>query len=300
MSVESCTRFLHLTVEDPQVRQQMKALTGVAEVIRFARAAGYDFTVRDLMVASSKAGHMDAPEAADAPRVAERPEPRAGGVYHYEYDMSELPGFAAITDELARLKIQPSTVDLARFHDAFREEDLRSTSLAPSSPAYRTWRDRAAAETAGDARRDFHLINLDEHVAHPGYDGYLAAKTRVVAALEDIFGADVRFSGSMWYPPSAYRLWHTNEDQPGWRMYIVDFDGDFTDPENTSFFRYQNPATGELVTLRERPRTVRFFKIEQDPGRLLWHCIVNPTERHRWSFGFVVPEHWAERLPERS
>ena len=61
-----------------------------------------------------------------------------------------------------------------------------------------------------------------------------------------------------------------------------------------------NPATGELVTLRERPRMARFFKIEQEPDRLLWHCIVNPTERHRWSFGFVVPEHWAERLADHS
>ncbi|GAA4056595.1 Nif11-like leader peptide family natural product precursor [Actinomadura miaoliensis] len=309
MSVESCTRFLRLAVEDPQVRQQMKALTGVAEVIRLARAGGYDFTVRDLMVASSQAGHGDAPEATQTPKAgessqaAERAKPRAGEVYHHEYDMSELPGFAEIIDELPRLKIKPSTVDLARFHDAFREEDLRSTSLAPSSPAYRAWRDRAAAEstdTTGDTRRDFHLVNLDEHVAHPGYDGYLAAKTRVVAALEKVFGDDVRFSGSMWYPPSSYRLWHTNEDQPGWRMYIVDFDGDFADPGHTSFFRYQNPATGQLVTLRERPRMVRFFKIEQEPDRLLWHCIVNPTERHRWSFGFVVPEHWAERLAERS
>ncbi|GLZ11542.1 hypothetical protein Acsp04_17770 [Actinomadura sp. NBRC 104425] len=312
MSVESCTRFLRLTVEDPQVRQQMKALTGAAEVIRLARAGGYDFTVGDLMVASTQAAQAEAHNAAEASKAeeaqkagepapaAERAKPAAGEVYHHEYDLSELPGFGPVIDELPRLKIMPPTVDLTRFHASFREEDLQSTSLAPSSPEYRAWRDRAAAEPTGDVRRDFHLINLDDHVAHPGYDDYLAAKTRVVAALEKVFGDEVRFSGSMWYPPSSYRLWHTNEDQPGWRMYIVDFDGDFADPEHTSFFRYQNPATGELVTLRERPRMARFFKIEQEPDRLLWHCIVNPTERHRWSFGFVVPEHWAERLAEHS
>ncbi|MEV5705997.1 Nif11-like leader peptide family natural product precursor [Actinoallomurus sp. NPDC052274] len=300
MTVESCTRFLRLAEEDPQVRQQMKALTGVEEVIRLARTGGYDFTVRDLITASAEAGARDVPEPLDAPPAGDRPKPPAGAVYHYEYDMNDLPGFDAIIDELPRLKVQPSTVDLARFHDAFREEDLHSTALAPSGPEYQAWRDRVAAAPAGDVRRDFHLINLDEHVAHQGYDAYLAAKTRAIAALEDVFHAEVRFSGSMWYPPSAYRLWHTNEDQPGWRMYIVDFDGDFADPERTSFFRYQNPATGELVTLREHPRMVRFFKIEQEQDRLLWHCIVNPTERHRWSFGFVVPEHWAECLPEPS
>lgn len=293
MSVESCAVFLRLADEDPQVRQQMKALTGVAEVIGFARAAGYDFTVRDLMVASSAVD-----PGPDVPGPANHAEPGpGGGVYHHEFDMSELPEFAAIIDELPRLKIRPSTVDLARFHDAFRADDLHSTSLAPSSPEYRAWHDRPAD---GGAGRDFHLINLDDHVAHPEYPSYLAAKTRVVGVLEDVLGGEVRFSGSMWYPPSAYRLWHTNKEQPGWRMYIVDFDDDFDDPDDTSFFRYQNPATGELVTLRERRRMVRLFKIEQEPDRLLWHCIANPTERHRWSFGFVVPDHWAERLPGRS
>jgi hypothetical protein len=83
-------------------------------------------------------------------------------------------------------------------------------------------------------------------------------------------------------------------------MYIVDVDAPFDDPEETSYFRYQNPQTGEIVTLRERQRIVRFFKAEQDPLRLFWHCIVNPTERHRWSFGFVVPEGWQDALERNS
>jgi hypothetical protein len=45
---------------------------------------------------------------------------------------------------------------------------------------------------------------------------------------------------------------------------------------------------------------VRFFKVEQDPGRLFWHCIVNATRRHRWSFGFTVPDTWLDAVAGRS
>lgn len=291
MSVESCTAFLCATREDPHLRQQVKALTGLAEILRLASRHGYQFDARDLAAASSAAA--SGPSSTAGPGA--RPGREAPGLTHYEYDMEKLPGFGAIIDELPNLKIKPPAVDLTRFSESFREDDLASTEMAPSSRQYRDWHDAARGERAGlDANPGFHLINLDDHVDHDGYDNYLAAKTRVIAALEDCFGDQVRFSGSLWYPPASYRLWHTNEDQPGWRMYLIDFDGEFADPERTSFFRYQRPGSGELVTLRERPRLVRFFKIEQDPVRLFWHCIVNPTNLHRWSFGFAVPGAWAD------
>jgi hypothetical protein len=212
-----------------------------------------------------------------------------------------VPALAAVASELPRLKVQPPTVDLAAFDRDFRPEDLQSTSRSPADPDFQRWH-RAMAERgwrdpergADAPRRDFHLVNLDEHIDHPAYEAYFDAKVRAVAALEGLFGSEVRFSGSLWYPPNSYRLWHTNETQPGWRMYVVDLDADVADPEHTSFFRYQNPQTGDIVTLRERPRIVRFFKAEQDPAKLFWHCIVNPTERQRWSYGFVVPDHWME------
>ncbi|MFB4309126.1 Nif11-like leader peptide family natural product precursor [Actinomadura sp. GTD37] len=294
MSVESCAAFLRVALGDAQVRQQMKAMTAVAEMVRLGRSHGYVFDGRDLAAASSSpdlAAAVAAPAARPAPPAA---EPTA--FYHHEYDMDQIPGFAAVIDELPALKIKPSTVDLARFDERFRAEDLRSTSLLPGSAEYRRWR----AGLDPRDRRDFHLVNLDDHVDHAGYAAYYAAKTRLVAALEEVFDGEVRMSGSMWYPPSSYRLWHTNEDQPGWRMYLIDVDEEFPDPERTSFFRYQHPETREPVTLLERPRLARFFKVEQDPDRLFWHCIVNPTPRHRWSFGFNVPDTWFAGIAGRS
>ncbi|WP_067451800.1 Nif11-like leader peptide family natural product precursor [Actinomadura macra] len=298
MSVEACAAFLQITQSDAQVRQQLKAMTAVAEMIRLGRAHGYHFDGRDLAVASSS---PDLAATAPAPPVPPAPPATEPTVfYHHEFDMDQIPGFAAVIDELPALKIKPPTVDLARFDEGFRVEDLRSTSMVPDSTEHRRWRAGLGTRADPPHRPDFHLVNLDDHVEHAGYDTYYAAKTRLVGALEKVFSGEVRLSGSMWYPPSSYRLWHTNEEQPGWRMYLIDFDEDFADPEHTSFFRYQHPETRELITLPERPRLARFFKVEQDPDRLFWHCIVNPTRRHRWSFGCNVPDTWFDDIAVRS
>lgn len=299
MSIQSCTTFLQVAYDSAGIKQQMKAVTATQEVIKLGHRHGYAFDTDDLAKASST---FNGAAGSGEARPAEKPRPStATTFYHHEYELADVPGLAAVIDELPKLKIKPPTVDLAEFDRSFREGDLRSTSRSPADPKFRSWHEgmaklgwRDPALGPGAPRRDFHLINLDEHVDHPDYDEYFDAKVRIISALEDLFGSEVRFSGSMWYPPASYRLWHTNETQPGWRMYVIDIDEDFHDPADTSFFRYLNPQTGEVVTLRESPKIVRFFKAEQDPSKLFWHCIVNPTVRHRWSFGFVVPEHWME------
>lgn len=278
----------------------MKALTGIPEIVALGHRHGYIFDAHDLKVGSSAmAGpNGNAPNGNNS-RATTSPETR---FYHYEYTIGDIPGFEAVLGELPGLKVKPPSVDLDLFHQEFRAEDLCSTSDSPTDPEFRAWHEKMARAHWRDGtltdppRRDFHLINLDEHVDCPGYERYFEAKIRLVGMLEDFFGGEVRFSGSLWYPPSSYRLWHTNENQPGWRMYIVDFDAPFTARTQVSFFRYLNPRTKEIVTLPEKPRIVRFFKVEQDPDQLFWHCIVNPSTRDRWSFGFAVPENWLERI----
>lgn len=329
MSVESSRAFLQIAYDSPELKQQLKAVTGTQEIVRLGLRYGYTFDVPELMEASSAFTGVPARAAAGkaaAGKVAratggDRPDrtvrharartPTPGtdssGPLHHEYRLDDLPGLEAVLDQLPHLKVKPPSVDLDRFAATFREDDLRSTSASPADPDFQAWHKtmmrahwRDPALGSGAPRRDFHLVNLDEHVAHEGYDRYLEAKHRMVRTLEEFFDDEIRFSGSLWYPPSSYRLWHTNETQPGWRMYVIDFDEPPADPAETSFFRYLDPRTKEIVTLGERPRMVRFFKAEQDPSRLFWHCIVNPTPRHRWSFGFVVPDDWMTTVARRS
>lgn len=303
MSVESCRTFFERTQRDPALELQVRALTDPGELIALGRRHGYAFDLQDIAVASSLPD-----EDGNGPRPVPRQAAteRGGGevttVGHYELDLTGIAQLAPILAELPHLTIKPATVDLDAYQASFRADDLAWTSMSPADPGFGRRLEEVMAADSGreDGRRAFHLVNLDQHLDHPLYEGYFAAKTRLVAALEQVFGPEVRFSGSMWYPPFAYRLWHTNETQPGWRMYLLDMDEEVGPADMRTFFRYMNPQTRQIVTLQDRPKMLRFFKVEQASDRLLWHCIVNGAERNRWAFGFVVPDDWRSRLPDEA
>jgi hypothetical protein len=302
MSTQSCTAFLERAQVDPDLGSQLRAVTDARELIALGSRSGYAFGIDDLAAASSAvAAPADAAPGPAPPQTAGAPAGETT-IGHYEIDVREVPELQPLLDELPNLTIKPATVDLRRFERALREDDLAWTSMSPAAPGFhRRYDEIMAAQLNGGAggeghRRDFHLVNLDHHVDHPEYESYFDAKIRTIRHLERLFGCEIQFSGSMWYPAASYRLWHTNETQPGWRMYLIDLDEPVEDGDARTFFRYMNPQTQELVTLPDRPKLLRFFRVDQRPDRLFWHCIVNGARRNRWSFGFAIPPDWLTRL----
>lgn len=295
MTTSTCTAFLDRAEHDPAVAAKMRAVTDPAELLALGRRLGYSFEDGELFAAlSERAAGGDDAEADATPADA-----GPARVLHYEITLDAVPALAPILDELPQLKVKPDTVDLDGYRRSFRPDDLEWTEMSPADPDFeRRYEEVMSPHWDGPllTRRDFHLVNLDQTVDHDGYERYFDAKVRTVEHFSRVFGPEVRFSGSMWYPPFAYRLWHTNETQPGWRMYLIDFDTEVPDGDDRTFFRYMNQTNKELVTLPDRPKLLRFFQIRQDPENLLWHCIVNAAERNRWSFGFAVPDDWEARL----
>jgi predicted ribosomally synthesized peptide with nif11-like leader len=298
MSIESCKKFLEKTHNDADLGRSLRAATDALEVLALGTKNGYSFNVMDLVAASSVVGASPQAEPEASAGVHDDAEPQTT-ILHHEVDLADIPELSGVLDELSNLTIKPRSVDLEAFHAAFRAEDLEWTTMSPAAPGFRDRYEAIMSShwSGGEAeRRDFHLLNLDQHVDDPLYESYFEAKTRTIGHLEGVFEAEIRFSGSMWYPPLSYRLWHTNETQPGWRMYLIDFDEDIPKDDVRSFFRYMNPHTHEVVTLRDRHKMLRFFKADQHEHRLFWHCIVNGAQRNRWSFGFVVPDDWLTHL----
>lgn len=304
MTVDSCMAFLQTVRDSDELKGELKAMSHSAELVAMGRRRGYTFDVEEIGPASAALVREEPDE--QGPPGAPSAAPSKSVFYHYEFDLDLLEGFEEVRDTLSQLKIKPTTVDMGRLADTFRADDFEWTGMSPAAPGFHDIYEAVMASHWGDAtqngaaeqefgRRDFHLVNLDTHTDHDQYEAYFAAKKRMIGELENIFSGDVQFSGSLWYPPASYRLWHTNETQPGWRMYLIDLDGDEGDGD-TSFFRYMNPETKEIVTLEDRPRMMRLFKIEQEEDKRFWHCIVNPSRRNRWSFGFAVPDDWMSRL----
>jgi hypothetical protein len=84
-----------------------------------------------------------------------------------------------------------------------------------------------------------------------------------------------RSSGCKFYPPGGFLQWHTNSNDPGFRVYFV-----FV-KEVGSFFRYAHK--GQEITLPDEPGwNIRAFPISRKA--LLWHCVY--AARDRYSFGF--------------
>jgi|GEM_PF-2109685 len=303
MSLEHIQSFFRFVADSPELQLQFRSMTGSGEILKLGRRNGFWFTLKELAEASSSLPNIvPIKRSRQTPTQSELEpsQPVVSRLLHYEWVMNEIPSLEKACDELENLKIKPTTIDLQAFQARTRKDDRDFADMSPASPGFRERYDEMMQSERrtppGEARRSFHLINLDENIDHDQYESYFAAKTRLLAALEAFFGDEVRFSGSMWYPPRSYRAWHTNETQPGWRMYLIDFDAPEVEIRGKSFFRYMNSQTGELVTLDERPKIMRFFKIEQESDRLLWHCIVNDSAFSRWSFGFVVPEDWMDKL----
>lgn len=99
-------------------------------------------------------------------------------------------------------------------------------------------------------------------------------RTSLEAVLTSHFPVGVSaFSGSLWYRPGGFMTWHTNSSGTGHRMYMT-----CAAEAGKSFFRYQNNATGEIMT---SPDTLgwqfRIFKIGRD--NKFWHCVSSDTNR---------------------
>ncbi len=85
--------------------------------------------------------------------------------------------------------------------------------------------------------------------------------------------------GAAWYlPPWGAVGWHTNEDAPGWRVYVIRGEGGV----------FRTPS----VDYPDRPGYANVFLVTVSP--LTWHAVVPRGDR--WSFGVKVPESLAREI----
>lgn len=86
-------------------------------------------------------------------------------------------------------------------------------------------------------------------------------------------------SGHFWYPPGGFMAWHTNNDKPGWRVYLS-----YAEEEGRSFFRYRDPSNGSITTSYDTGFDLRMFLVSRQ--RPFWHAVYSKT--NRFSFGFSL------------
>ncbi|MBD2730570.1 Nif11-like leader peptide family natural product precursor [Nostoc sp. FACHB-892] len=314
--------------KNEEVKQELMAVTNYKEIIKIGYKKGFVFTREEFEAVKQAADELKnkivkeqmfginqycqqgsqskSGQTIALPSLELSQDNSTSLNYCYEFNLQDIQGFEILENELEKIKIKLDAVDLCLFNQAFRFDDFNFASISPASAEFQAQYDKIMRQNTNVdikflesrylAHRSSHLINLDNYVEDKLYEDYFQCKVRIVRTLKNFFGADVKLTGSFWYPPNAYRLWHTNEDCVGWRMYLIDFDQPELAANGKSFFRYMHPETKELITLVDKPKLVRFFKIEKQPEQLFWHCIVNGTKANRWSYGFHVPDNWMQKI----
>lgn len=328
MELENFIQFCKAVTTQKELREKFWSITNYREIISLGSSYGFYFSLEDIMSAlkyfqitsfsqlinqlvHSKIFNNIERNAS----ILKNSSVQKNNCVHlndnfsvtapFEYNFLEIPGFKEIAEEFNNLKIMPDTVNLSIYEENFREEDFYFASIPPNSHEFQKYYEAIKKQNSEInlftinheyMMRGIHLVNLDLHVQHNFYREYFMAKVRITKAVSKFFEADVKLTGSFWYPPNGYRTWHTNQDTPGWRMYLIDFDCYEPNLDGQSYFRYMCPYTYKLSTLLDKPKLARFFRVENNENKLFWHCIVNATKANRWSFGFKIPDDWINKF----
>lgn len=110
----------------------------------------------------------------------------------------------------------------------------------------------------------------------------IASKISLFKSKQENSSFKFRLSGFFLYPENSYMNWHTNYNDPGLRIYVTHV------PESDkSFFRYQNPDNGEIITTWDKKGwQAREFIVGDTDETDLWHCVGSYTDR--LSIGFKI------------
>ena len=113
-------------------------------------------------------------------------------------------------------------------------------------------------------------------------DGKLNRTGNIETGARNEFDSlNVRPRGCFYYPQGAFKEWHTNANQPGWRGYCVSID----QTEKSSFV-YIEPKTKKVVELNDKNMHVNLFKVPENMNMQIWHAV--RSDCNRVSLGFLL------------
>jgi hypothetical protein len=129
------------------------------------------------------------------------------------------------------------------------------------------------------ARGDLHVATADCNVLKFNHIEFPDSVKILSPLLRSRHVTRVGVSGRIWYPDNGFMGWHTNSNNPGFRLYCT-----YAREGGKSFFRYRHPRTKEVVTSWDKEGwTFRVFRVCKE---LLWHSVYSSTDR--FSIGYAL------------
>lgn len=89
----------------------------------------------------------------------------------------------------------------------------------------------------------------------------------------------------MLYPKGGFMGWHHNANAAGQNLLLS------WSKEGKGYFRYQNPVTKEIVTMKDEPGwtcKAGYYGRWNEPDKIYWHCASAEPEE-RFTLGYIIP-----------
>lgn len=89
----------------------------------------------------------------------------------------------------------------------------------------------------------------------------------------------------MLYPKGGFMGWHHNANAPGYNILLS------WSKEGTGYFRYQDPATKEIITMHDTPGwtcKVGYYGSWEEKDKIYWHC-ASAEHEERFTLGYIIP-----------
>jgi hypothetical protein len=102
---------------------------------------------------------------------------------------------------------------------------------------------------------------------------------------------------NVYYPSEGFMSWHNNWNASGYNILLS------YSKEGNGFFRYRDPITKEIVTMKDSPGwtcKVGYFGKGRKPDKVVYHCA--GSHEPRLTLGFVIPhlEMWQDMIADIS
>ena len=227
-----------------------------------------------------------------------------GGGWFFAIPFDAIAGFEEVAETARSLATLPAGLDLERYSGVDVGPGRRRL-LAPPDVERMSFLERRST-SASALRRHVQRIeaargegpanSLEKHEWRIGPTCYymdhpsprIAPLRRSMARF---FGGECRCLADQFYPPGAFRRWHTDRwsGYLGWEVFLVE-----VAQAGRSSFRYVDPRTGEMVVVPDRNDVAYFFRVTGEEP-LFWHGVLC-EDTFRWSQGFQVPRDWRSRI----
>ena len=215
-----------------------------------------------------------------------------------------IAGFEEVAQTARSLATLPTNLDLAHFArpDADLGEQRNRLLTAPDVARMSFYERRTRGATVLRRRvRQVRQARGEAYVADERHEWRLGPTNcyfklpspRIAPlrqAMDRFFGCECPCVGDQFYPPGAFRGWHTDRfHYIGWEMFLVRV----AQPGKSSF-RYMDPASGDMVVVPDRNDIAYFFRTSAE-APLFWHGVLCEST-FRWSQGFAIPRDWQSRI----